>query len=77
MGDEELASTETRTQEEQDPAANRNTEILKPENCRLMAVWGGFSHGDSTEYSNEQLKHGLVEREARLAFSPEKRTSDQ
>lgn len=39
-----------------------------------MAVLGGFSYGDSTEYSNEQLKHGLVEREARLAFSPEKRS---
>lgn len=57
-------------EEDQDPAANRNLKF-SPENGRLMAVLGGFSHGDSTEYSTEQLKHGLVEREARLAFSPE------
>lgn len=43
----------------------------EPEVPTLMTVSDGFSHGDSTEYSPEQLKHGLVEREARLTFSPE------
>lgn len=71
LGNEELTLTEMwKPEEEQDPAANRNLKF-SPENGRLMAVLGGFSHGDSTEYSTEQLKHGLVEREARLAFSPE------
>lgn len=53
------------------PCCKQEPEVLRPENGRFMAVLGGFSHGDSTEYSTEQLKHGLVEREARLAFSPE------